>query len=93
MEKGRIFEAINDSGEKIECEVIMIYNCIQNGNDYLFYTDNNYDEEGNLNLYASRYLGEDNGKMILEEIDDENEWELLDKVLEQAKEGLEDNGK
>lgn len=88
MEKGRMFEALNEYGETIECEVIMSYNCLQNGIDYVFYTDNSYDEDNNLNLYASRYLGEEDGKMILEEIDDENEWSLLDKVLEQAKEGL-----
>ena len=88
MEKGRVFEARNEYGETIECEIIMIYNCLQNGYDYVFYTDNTYDIDNNLNLYASRYLGEDNGKMILESIEDENEWRLLDRVLLEAKEGL-----
>ena len=88
MEKGRVFEAKNEYGETIECEVIMIYNCLQNGYDYVFYTDNTYDVDNNLNLYASRYLGEVDGQMELLEIEDENEWSLLDYALEQAKEGL-----
>ena len=93
MDKGRIFEAKNEFGETVECEVVMSYMCYENGNSYVFYTDNTYDYDGELNLYASRYLGEDNGNMILEDIEDESEWLLLDKVLDKAKEGLEDNGK
>ena len=91
MEKGRIFEALNELGETIECEVIMFYHALANDKDYVFYTDNGYDEDGSLNLYASRYLGEENGKMQLEEITDEKEWELLDESLEKAKEGLEED--
>lgn len=88
MNKGRVFEAINELGDNIECEVIMTYHSLDNNLDYVFYTDNNYDESNELNLYASRYLGEEDGKMILEDITDDNEWNLLDKVLDQAKEGL-----
>ena len=92
MIKGRIFEAKNDDGETIECEVLMMYHCLQNDCEYVFYTDNTYDEDNYLNLYASRYLGEEDGNMILEEIFDEREWSLLDKALEKAKEGLGNNG-
>ena len=59
MEKGRTFEARNAFGEPVECEIIMSYYSYQNGNEYVFYTDNDYDEDGSLNLYASRYLGEE----------------------------------
>ena len=93
MIKGRIFEAKNLNSEIIECEVIMAYHALQNDTDYVFYTDNNYDDEGNLNLYASRYLGEDNGNILLEEIEDENEWDFLDKVLDQTKEVFCENGR
>ena len=88
--EGRVFRAYNDDGEEIECEVIMFYHLIANDTDYIFYTDNTHDFNGDLNLYASRYLGETNGEMDLEEIDNDLEWKLLDKVLEQAKEGLKD---
>ncbi|MBP5407714.1 MAG: DUF1292 domain-containing protein [Bacilli bacterium] len=92
MFKGRVFEAYDECGEIIECEVIMFYHSIENDLDYVFYTDNNYDENGNLNLYASRYLGEIDDKMDLEDIDSDDEWKLLDKALEMAKEGL-NNGR
>ena len=85
--EGRKFECYDDEGNVIECEVIMNYICEDNHKNYVFYTDNCYDEEGNLNLYASVYLGEENDHMILESITDENEWSILDKVLEEAKKG------
>lgn len=88
VEKGRIFEAINEIGEEVECEIIMSYICDVNNKAYVFYTDNNYDEEGNLNLYASRYLGESDGNISLESIEDDEEWKLLDEALNKAKEGL-----
>lgn len=88
MEKGRVFEAINENNEVIECEIIMSYICDKNNQAYVFYTDNNFDEDGNLNLYASRYLGEDNG-LKLQDITDEEEWSLLDEALKEAKKGLE----
>ena len=86
--EGRVFKAYDELGEEIDCEVIMLYHSTVNDTDYVFYTDNNYDSSGNLILYASKYLGEVDGQMELLEIEDENEWSLLDYALEQAKEGL-----
>ena len=87
-QEGRKFNCEDEYGDIIECEIIMSYICEKNNKNYVFYTDNNYDEEGNLNLYASRYLGEDNGDIVLEEITDEAEWNLLDEALEEAKKGV-----
>ena len=90
MEKGRTFIAYDDNNNEIECEIIMSYICEKNNNIYVFYTDNNYDTDGSLNLYASRYLGEENGELQLESIEDEKEWSLLDEALELAKKGIEE---
>ena len=90
MEKGRTFIAYDDNNNEIECEIIMSYICEKNNNIYVFYTDNNYDTDGSLNLYASRYLGEENGEIQLESIEDEKEWSLLDEALELAKKGIEE---
>ena len=48
------------------------------------------DENGDLNLYASRYLGEKEGELQLEEITNEKEWDLLEDALEEAKKGMEE---
>lgn len=90
--EGRVFKVYDELGEEIDCEVIMFYHSTINDTDYVFYTDYNYDLDGNLNLYASRYLGEVDGEMKLLEIEDENEWGLLDNVLEQVKESMKNEG-
>ena len=86
MFKGKVSSAEDEFGNTIECEVVMVYHSLENDNDYVFYTENNYDLNGSLNLYASRYLGEEDDNMVLEEIESEFEWNILDKALQNAKE-------
>lgn len=89
MGENRTFTAVCEDGNDIECEVVMYYNCLKNNKEYVFYTTGEVDEDDNLVLYASRYNGEDENGMILEEITDDNEWNLLDEALVEAKKGLE----
>lgn len=89
VKKLKTLTLYDEDGNAIECEVVMSYACQTNGKEYIFYTDNSYDENGDLNLYASRYLGMEDGNMQLEEIDSEEEWSLLDVALEEAKKGIE----
>ena len=80
----------DENGEQLDCEVIMYYDCLDNGIKYVFYTDNLLDEDGEYNIYASRFLGIDDGEIQIGDIESEEEWALLDDVLDQAKQGLED---
>ena len=90
FEKGKKIKMLDDNGNEVECEIKMVYLCEENGKTYVFYSDNTTDADGNLDLSASILTGQDeNGEPILEEIVDENEWALLDKVLEDAKKGVE----
>ena len=79
VEEGYKFKAIDGEDNTIDCEVVMSF-IADNGKTY--------DEDGDLTLYASRYLGESSSGLELEDIETEKEWALLDKVLEKAKEGL-----
>ena len=91
MQENKKITLLDDDGNEVEYEIKMIYLCNESGKNYAVYTDNTYDENGDLNLYASILVGEDeNGEIQLEEIENEEEWELLDKVLESAKEGVEE---
>ncbi len=83
----------DENGEQLDCEVIMFYDCLENGIKYVFYTDNKMDEDGEFNIYASRFLGlSDAGEIQIGEIESDDEWSLLDDVLEKAREGLENEG-
>jgi len=90
LEKGKTFDALDDNGNEVECEIVMSYICDLNNRAYVIYTDNIMDENNNLNLYASRYIGNEEGQLILEDIEDSQEWILLDDALKKAKEGLND---
>ena len=85
MNQDKTFVAYDDNGNEVTCEIIMTYECETNHKTYLFYTDNIEDEEGNINIYASIYLGEKEGELNLKEITDEEEWKLLDKVIEEKR--------
>ena len=83
----------DENGEQLDCEVLMYYDCLDNGLKYVFYTDNLLDEDGEYNIYASRFLGiDDSGEIQIGDIESEEEWALLDDVLDQAKMGLENKG-
>lgn len=78
----------NEDGEELDCEVIMYYKCLDNGIDYVFYTDNMEDENGELSFYASRFLGIDNDQIQIGDIETEEEWALLENVMQQVKSSL-----
>lgn len=50
----------------------------KNDINYVIYSDDTYDELGNLNIYASKYK---NDETELESIETEEEWQLIDQVL------------
>ena len=79
----------DENGEPLDCEVIMYYDCLDNGKKYVFYTDNLLDEDGEFNIYASRFLGIEDGEIQIGDIESDDEWALLDDVLEEARKGLE----
>jgi len=74
MEDG-YFEVKNNNGEMVLCQILHTFN--KNNINYIIYTDFETDNEDNINVLASRYKIEDN-QMILEEIKNDDEWELID---------------
>ena len=74
------FEIIED-GKKIECEIILTFRDENNDINYIVYTDGTKDSDGELEVYASRYIQENN-KYILQPIQNEFEWNLIDNVIE-----------
>ena len=78
----------DENGEDLDCEVVMFYDCFENGLKYVFYTDNQIDDDGDYNMYASRFLGIEDEKIQIGNIESDEEWDLLDNALEQARAGL-----
>lgn len=75
------FQIINDEGKVIECEVLFTYEDDETGKNFIGYTDNTVDKDGNTMVYASLYdPNEDDPDLI--PIEDDRDWELVGAILE-----------
>ena len=70
-----------DNGKEIECDILLTFKDENNDISYIVYTDGTKDENDELEVYASRYSKKGNDFM-LEAIENEYEWNLIDNMLE-----------
>ena len=77
-----IFTVIGENGEEIECEVLMTFESEETGKSYIVYTDNSFDEDGNVNVFASTY-DPDADETKLFPIETEQEWTVIEDLLKQ----------
>lgn len=69
------------NGENKKFRIIATFNSLETRNNYIVYTDDLFDENNKLNIYASIIK---NSK--LEDISDEKDWEIVEKFLEKISE-------
>lgn len=70
-----------DNDKEILCNIVLTFSDQNNGINYIIYTDGTKDKDGELEIYASRYIIEDNN-YILMDIEHDYEWDLIDNMLE-----------
>lgn len=75
------FDILDQFGKKINCNVVSLFSNEENKRNYVIYTDGTKNSDGKLEIYASRYKQNPNGSIILEEIEDDEEWDLVDMHL------------
>lgn len=68
-----------------ECNVIKTFS--NNGVNYVIYTDSERDENNELVIHASRYIF-DGTKMILNDIEEEKEWDLIDEEIKKLRSNI-----
>lgn len=74
------FTIVNDNGEEIKCEILFTYEDEKTKKNYMAYTDNTLDEEGNTKVYASIYNPEEENPVLLP-IETDEEWKLIEGIL------------
>lgn len=74
------FNIISD-GNTITCDILFTFNDSSNNINYIVYTDGTKDDDGELKIYASRYIIE-NKNFILKSIENDYEWNLIDNMIE-----------
>ncbi len=85
MEEKMTFKVYDDEGKEIECEVLFTFESEETKKNYMVYTDNTKDEEGNIKVYASIYEP-DKDETKLEPITTDHEWKIIEKILEELQE-------
>ena len=76
------FKVMNEEGKEVECEVLFTFESEETNKNYIVYTDNTNDEDGNTKVYASIYNPSDE-KSILYPIETEKEWKIIETILEE----------
>ena len=80
---------IIENGKEIVCDIVLTFRDDNNDINYIVYTDGTKDETGELEIYASRYVI-DNNQYVLKDIKNDYEWNLIDNMLEAKYKEIED---
>ncbi|HIR49208.1 MAG TPA: DUF1292 domain-containing protein [Candidatus Faecimonas gallistercoris] len=83
--KKNSFSMIDENGNEIVYDVLFTFESEETHKNYIVYTDNTKDENGNVEVYASIYDPNDPHSK-LEAIETEKEWKVIETILETLQE-------
>ena len=79
----------DDAGQMTTYDVLCTFEDAETGKKYIVYTDNTRDESGKVQVYANAYENnETTGKMVLKDIETDDEWDLVEEALETIREEI-----
>lgn len=80
MEEKQIMSIVNENGETEEVEVVLAFEFKDNKKEYVVYTKNEKDENGNVTVYVSN-VDRSQGEPKLMGVESEEEWTRIKDVL------------
>lgn len=83
------FKIVNDKGEELTCDVLFTFEDAKTKKNYIVFTDNTLDENGQIKVYANYYDPTGND-LSLGKIETEEEWENISKLLADLNDKIED---
>ena len=83
--KKNTFSMLDENGNEVVYDVLFTFESEETGKNYIVYTDNQKDETGNIEVYASIYYPND-PQSKLEAIETEKEWKVIETILETLQE-------
>lgn len=84
MEKEKMtFKVNDDNGKEIECEVLFTFESDETKKNYIVYTDNTTDGDGNTKVYASIYNPGEQETTLLP-IETDKEWKIIETILNEV---------
>ena len=85
MDEKKKFTVLDENGNQVVCEPLFTFESEETKKQYVVYTDNSKDEEGNVRVFASIYKMNDNGGELLP-IKTDKEWKVIETILESIQE-------
>ena len=85
MNRGNTFTILDKEGKEIECEVLFTFESDETKKNYIVYTHNTKDEDGNVKVYASIY-NPDKENTELMPIETDREWRVIETILDTIQE-------
>lgn len=85
------FTVIDDDGREILCNVLFTYDIAEARKRYIAYTDESRDEEGNIQVFASRLDWDGDGHGLIP-IETQEEWHLIETILDEIQMGMRKHG-
>ena len=83
--KKNTFSMIDENGKEVVYDVLFTFESEETNKNYIVYTDNTKDENGNIEVYASIY-DPDDPKSKLEAIKTDKEWKVIETILDTLQE-------
>ena len=80
MNKENTFKVIDREGKEIEFEILFTFESDETKKNYMVYTDNTKDEEGNTKVYASVFKP-DAEPLELLPVETEREWKIIETII------------
>ena len=77
------FIVTDKDGKNVKYEILFTFESEDTNKKYIVYTDNEQDKDGMIKTYASIYE-EDGKELKLSPITDDKEWNLVEKLIDQA---------
>lgn len=84
------FTIVNDNGEEVKCEILFTYEDEKTKKNYIAYTDNTTDDEGNTKVYASIFNPKEENPVLLP-IETDEEWKMIEGILSSLTSNEENN--
>lgn len=85
MDKKNKFTVIDKNGKEVECEVLFTFDSEETGKNYIVYTDNTKDINGNVRVFASIYDPSKEDSELMP-IKSNKEWKIIETILESIQE-------
>lgn len=90
MNKENTFKVIDKDGKEINFEILFTFESNETKKNYMVYTDNTKDENGNVRVYASVFVP-DKEPLELLPVETEREWKIIETILESIEEENKNN--